>query len=102
MTRFHGKLVKRQPGNHGPRPRHRRPCAPRRRFLPRVDLMEDRTVLSPLWVTSSADSGPAPQPTSTTLETAIDAARRRRTSSGAAPRANSPKPTAWMYAKSCP
>jgi hypothetical protein len=44
MTRFHGKLVERQPGNNGLRWRHRGPCAPQRRFLPGVDLMEDRLV----------------------------------------------------------
>jgi hypothetical protein len=44
MTRFHGKLVQRQPGNNGLRRRHRGPCAPRRRFLPGDDLMEDRLV----------------------------------------------------------
>ena len=55
MTRFDGKLVTRQPGNNGLR---RGPCAPQRRFLPGVDLMESRTVLSPLVVTSPADSGP--------------------------------------------
>jgi hypothetical protein len=44
MTRFHGKLVKRQPDNNGLRRPHRGPCAPGRRFLPRVDLMEDRLV----------------------------------------------------------
>ncbi len=44
MTRFHGKLVQRQPANDSLRRRHRGPCAPRRRFLPGVDLMEDRLV----------------------------------------------------------
>ena len=44
MTQFHGKLVQRQPGNNGLRRRHRGPCAPRRRFRPGVDLMEDRLV----------------------------------------------------------
>ncbi len=58
MARFNGKPVKHQPGNNGLRLRHRGPGAPRRRFLPGVDLMEDRTVLSPLVVTSPADSGP--------------------------------------------
>ena len=31
--------------------------SPRRRFLPRVDLMEDRTLLSTLTVTNNNDSG---------------------------------------------
>jgi hypothetical protein len=44
MTLFHGKLVQRQPGNNGLRRRYRGPSAPRRRFLPGVDLMEDRLV----------------------------------------------------------
>jgi hypothetical protein len=57
MRRVNWKLVKRQPGNNGPRLRHRGPRAPGRRFLPGVDAMEDRTVLSPLLVTSPADSG---------------------------------------------
>ena len=36
----------------------RRPwCEVRRRFLPRVDLMEDRTLLSTLTVTNNKDSG---------------------------------------------
>jgi hypothetical protein len=44
MTRFHGKLVQRQPDNNCLRRRHRGPCALRMRFQPGVDLMEDRLV----------------------------------------------------------
>jgi hypothetical protein len=58
MTRFNAEPVKRQPGKNGPRRRYRGPSAPRRRFLPGIDLMEDRTVLSALVVTSAGDSGP--------------------------------------------
>ena len=42
-----------QPGNDGLRRRHRGLCTTER-FLPGVDLMEDRTVLSPLVVTTPA------------------------------------------------
>ena len=56
MTRFECKLVRRQAGM-SPRARRPWPSVRSRRFLPLVELMEDRTVLSPLIVTSSADSG---------------------------------------------
>ena len=56
MARLEAKLVSGLT-RIGPQARHRGSCATVRRFLPRVDLMEDRTLLSPLLVTSSADSG---------------------------------------------
>jgi CSLREA domain-containing protein len=34
---------------------YRRSIAPRKRFVPRLDILEDRTVLSPLLVTTTAD-----------------------------------------------
>ena len=40
------------------RPGFRRPPPQRRSSVPRLEVLEDRTVLSPLIVTSSADSGP--------------------------------------------
>ncbi len=44
MTRFPGKLDQRQASYNGLRRRHRGRFAPRTRFLPGVDLMEDRLV----------------------------------------------------------
>ena len=44
-------------GSHH-RPGFRRPSPPGRSAVPRPEVLEDRTVLSPVMVTSSADSGP--------------------------------------------
>ena len=50
------KGVRRQSGIR-PTTRRRGTGVPRTRFLPRVDLMEDRTLLSTLTVTNNHDSG---------------------------------------------
>jgi hypothetical protein len=58
MTRCVWTRARRQPAINL-RPREASPPrAPGRRFLPGVDMMEDRTLLSPLTVWSNSDSGP--------------------------------------------
>ena len=42
---------------HGTRPRHGRPTPRRRSAMPRLEILEDRTVLSTLTVTNNHDSG---------------------------------------------
>lgn len=56
MTRFDRKFLSKQTGISRPA-RHPKAHAQRRRFLPGVDLMEDRTLLSILTVMNNHDSG---------------------------------------------
>jgi hypothetical protein len=57
MLRFEWSKGTRRQSGIGPMSRHRATGAPRTRFLPRVDLMENRTLLSTLTVTNNHDSG---------------------------------------------